>query len=317
MPALTQTDAPDIQPKDTILIVDDTPANIQILAGALINKYHVQVATSGAVALEIVSQPKKPDLILLDIMMPQMDGYEVCKRLKSDPSTWEIPIIFVSAKDQVSDQQHGFDLGAVDYITKPFEIPLVLARINVHLRLKHKSDQLEQLALVDALTDIPNRRALDGCIQREIKRAARNESPLSILMLDIDHFKNYNDHYGHGVGDVCLRQVAKTMESTLQRPGDMVGRYGGEEFVVVLPNCDETCALSVAEKIRSNIALQKIPHTASPVADHVTVSVGVRSTVCQSENSCTDMLFDADKALYRAKKEGRNRVVISKRNDPE
>ena len=311
MPALTQTDAPDIQPKDTILIVDDTPANIQILAGALINKYHVQVATSGAVALEIVSQPKKPHLILLDIMMPEMDGYEVCKRLKSDPSTWEIPIIFVSAKDQVRDQQHGFDLGAVDYITKPFEIPLVLARINVHLRLKHKSDQLEQLALMDALTDIPNRRALDQCIQREIKRAARNEMPLSLLMLDIDHFKNYNDHYGHGVGDACLRQVAKAIENALQRPGDMVGRYGGEEFVVVLPNCDETCATSVAEKIRSRIALLNIPHAASPVADHVTVSIGIKSTFCQSEDECIDMLHDVDQALYLAKKSGRNCVMVA------
>ena len=311
MPALIQTDAPDIQPKDTILIVDDTPANIQILAGALINKYHVQVATSGAVALEIVSQPKKPHLILLDIMMPEMDGYEVCQRLKSDPSTWEIPIIFVSAKDQINDQQHGFDLGAVDYITKPFEIPLVLARINVHLRLKHKSDQLEQLALMDALTDIPNRRALDQCIQREIKRAARNEMPLSLLMLDIDHFKNYNDHYGHGVGDACLRQVAKAIENTLQRPGDMVGRYGGEEFVVVLPNCDETCATSVAEKIQSRIALLNIPHTASPVADHVTVSIGIKSTFCQSEDECVDMLHDVDQALYLAKKSGRNCVMVA------
>ena len=149
-----------------ILIVDDTPANIQVLAGALNDRYAIKVATSGKSALEIMSQAEKPDLVLLDVMMPEMDGYQVCRSIKADPSTWDIPVIFVTAKVQAEDQQMGFDLGAVDYITKPFEIPLVIARINVHLRLKHKSEQLERLALLDGLTDIPNRRALEDTLAK-------------------------------------------------------------------------------------------------------------------------------------------------------
>ncbi|SLM27583.1 Response regulator receiver modulated diguanylate cyclase [Desulfamplus magnetovallimortis] len=296
---------------DRILVVDDTPTNIKVLAGALVSRYQVQVATSGKAALKILSQEQKPHLVLLDIMMPEMDGYEVCKRMKSDSATRDIPVIFVSAKTQVSDQQYGFDLGAVDYITKPFEIPLVLARINVHLRLKHKSDQLEKLALVDALTDIPNRRALDDCLDREIRRSVRNESPMSILMLDIDHFKNYNDHYGHGAGDVCLRSVAKSIENCLRRPGDLVGRYGGEEFVVILPDCDETCAAAVAEKIRDHISRLNIAHAKSLVSDHITVSVGIKTTFCQSQNSCDQVLNQVDNALYNAKKSGRNCVMAA------
>ena len=186
--------------KETILIVDDTPTNIQILAQALRNSYAIKVAANGAAALEIVLGQEKPDLILLDIMMPEMDGYEVCRRIKQDPTSWDIPIIFVSAKDELADQKLGFDLGAVDYIAKPFEVPLVLARVNVHLRLKRKTESLERLALLDGLTDIPNRRALEEALTREYGRSRRNGTPLSLLMIDVDHFKAFNDHYGHGVG---------------------------------------------------------------------------------------------------------------------
>ena len=301
--------------KDRILIVDDTPMNIQVLAQALIEKYDILVATSGKEALDIAGSEEKPDLILLDIMMPEMDGFETCKALKNHFSTQNIPIIFVSAKGDVSDQQYGFDLGAVDYITKPFEIPIVLARIKVHLLLKHKSEQLERVAMIDVLTDIPNRRALENSIKRECFRARRDKTLLSVLMIDVDHFKAFNDTYGHGAGDECLRTVAKTLEANLQRAGDMVGRYGGEEFVVVLPDCDQAGASVVAEKIRNHVEMLKIPNKNSQVLSTVTISVGLASSFCTEEDTWKKMLSEADKALYEAKNNGRNQICAASSHD--
>ena len=297
-----------ISDKETILIVDDTPTNIQILAQALMKNYEIKVAVSGAAALGITLGKDKPDLILLDVMMPEMDGYEVCRRIKQDPESWDIPIIFVTAKGEFADQKLGFDLGAVDYITKPFEIPLVLARINVHLRLKRKSERLERLALLDGLTDIPNRRALENHLHREYGRAKRNCSSLSLLMIDVDYFKPFNDHYGHGVGDVCLCSIAHSLQKSLKRPTDYAARYGGEEFVVILPDCDKEGALVVADNIRRQIIALDIPHALSEIAPHVTVSIGCKTMVCD-EDSASDLLSQADQALYLAKEQGRNRVV--------
>ncbi|ETR67483.1 MAG: response regulator receiver modulated diguanylate cyclase [Candidatus Magnetoglobus multicellularis str. Araruama] len=300
---------PNLWNKSTILIVDDNPLNIHVLAQTLFKEYDVKIATDGPSALTILDQDNKIDLILLDIMMPEMDGYEVCRRIKNKPSTRDIPVIFVSAKGEVEDQQHGFNLGAVDYITKPFDIPLVQARINVHLRLKNKSEKLEKLALLDALTDIPNRRSLDDSVEREFKRGKRDKKTISLLMIDVDHFKAFNDHYGHGAGDICLKKIAQTLESCIKRPGDMVGRYGGEEFMVVLPDCIHSGAVTIAEEMRQKIEMLNIPHKYSSVADHVTVSIGVKSKLCESEITSQEMMNDADQMLYLAKEQGRNRVV--------
>ncbi len=297
-------------PRDTILIVDDTPSNIQVLAEALSSNYEIKVATDGKAALEIMSQEEKPDMVLLDVMMPEMDGYQACRRIKQEPSIWDIPIIFVTAKAEAEDQQRGFDLGAVDYITKPFDIPLVMARINVHLRLKHKSEQLERLALLDGLTDIPNRRALEETLDRELRRSRREGTPISLVMIDVDHFKAFNDHYGHGAGDSCLRKIAHTIAASLFRPGDLVGRYGGEEFLVILPNSDQEGAVKVAENIRENVEELQIPHDFSPVTNHVTISMGVKSLLCRDRSRCSEALQQADQALYKAKEQGRNRVVV-------
>jgi len=200
------------------------------------------VAPHGQAALTLLQGEAQPDLILLDIMMPDMDGYEVCRRIKQDPAIWHIPIIFLTAKGAVADQQLGFDLGAVDYIVKPVEIPLLLARVRAHIRLKRKSEQLEKLAMIDGLTDIANRRAL------------------ALLMVDIDHFKAFNDHYGHGAGDECLRRVAQCLAMGLLRPGDFIARYGSEEFCVILPQCTAAGALQVAENLLTAVAELQIPH---------------------------------------------------------
>ena len=293
-----------------LLIVDDTPANIQILAQGLMDQYDIRVATSGMAALELLQKTNRPDLILLDVMMPEMDGYEVCRRIKQDSALWDIPVIFVTAKGDSVDQQRGFNLGAVDYITKPIEIPLVRARVGVHVRLKLKSERLEQLALLDGLTDIPNRRALEETLKRECAQSHRHRAPLSILMVDVDHFKAFNDCYGHGAGDECLIRIAHALERGLRRPGDFVGRYGGEEFIVILPACDQAGAVVIAEYLQQQIAGLHIPHACSSVADHVTISIGLTSRQAKSKDVCYEMLHEADQALYAAKAQGRNRVSV-------
>ena len=292
----------------TVLIVDDTPPNIQILAQALRCDYTIQSATNGSAALSLLQEADKADLILLDVMMPIMDGYEVCRRIKQDPTTRHIPVIFVSIMDQLKNQQLGFYLGAVDYIIKPFVLSLVIARVNAHIRLKLKSEMLEKLAFLDGLTDIPNRRGLEETLTKEWGRAKRSGSPLSALMIDVDFFKAFNDHYGHGAGDECLRRVAQVLESGLMRPGDFIGRYGGEEFSVILPDCDTAGAALVAENLRARVAAQKISRAHSAAADHVTISVGYATRIVGTDSSWPDLMDEADKALYLAKTRGRNRI---------
>ena len=300
----------------TVLIVDDTPSNIQLLSQALQADYTIQTASNGTAALSLLQQADKPDLILLDVAMPEMDGYTVCRRIKQDAATRSIPVIFVSAMDKFQDQQRGFDCGAVDYITKPYELPLVMARVKVHIRLKRKSDILEQLAFLDGLTDIPNRRGLEQTLNREWARAKRSGSLLSALMIDVDYFKAFNDQYGHGAGDDCLRHVAQALDKDLMRPGDFIARYGGEEFAVILPDCNVAGTALVAEHLRVRVAALKIPHDHSAAADHVTVSIGYTSRLVETDNTWPDLLDEADKALYLAKSRGRNQICDYAENLP-
>ena len=297
----------------TILIVDDVLNNIEILLGALAHEYETQFATSGAEALTLLDGDK-PDLILLDVMMPDMDGYEVCRRVKDTPATRGIPIIFVTAKSDVQDQERGFNLGAVDYITKPFELPLLRARVRTHVRLKRQTDLLEALVALDGLTNIPNRRRFDETLNTEWKRAVRDQTALSILLADVDSFKAYNDHYGHGPGDDCLREVAVCLAEALQRPGDLAARYGGEEYAAVLPDCDIEGARAIAERFRALVEQRGMPHQASTVSDFVTISVGFAALTPQATDQPDALLRQADQALYCAKRTGRNRVCG---DDPE
>jgi diguanylate cyclase (GGDEF)-like protein len=297
--------------KATILIVDDTPFNIHILAKTLINDYEVKIATNGPAALKIIEQDKKPDLILLDIMMPDMDGYEVCRRIKQNPSNWDIPVVFITAKEGHQDQKKGFDLGAEDYIHKPFQLSLVLTRIDMLLRLKRISRRLEQVALVDPLTELPNGIALEKAVEQELQSANQDQRSISLLMIDIDHFKAFNDHYGHGAGNMCLRKVARTIESSINSKKDLLGRYSGAEFIVVLSHYDQDRAINIAEEICQNILQLKIPHAHSPVSDYVTISIGVISVSHETEINCSEMFNKAKKMLHVAKKSGRNRVAGS------
>lgn len=292
-----------------ILIVDDEPSNLDILMDLLKSEYKVVAALNGEKALEICRSSLPPDLILLDILMPDMDGYEVCEKLKANDTTKNLPVIFVTAVSEVMDETRGFRVGAVDYITKPYHPPVVKARIKAHMELKIKSDMLEQLAAIDGLTNLYNRRRLDEILGSEWNRCQRSNAPLSLIMIDIDYFKLFNDTYGHAMGDQCLKDVAWTLKDSLKRPTDIIARYGGEEFAVLLPNTDRAGAEMVANKMRDEVESLKIPHSSSEVCGFVTISLGV-ATVRADFNIGTsvDLVKAADRALYQSKNSGRNRV---------
>lgn len=452
----------------TILLVDDTPDNLLFLAKKLIEKgYHVKKAINGKSAL-LACQSNPPDLILLDIIMPEMDGYEVCKKLKANPKTREIPVIFISALEQVFDKVKAFELGGVDYINKPFEIEEVIARVKSQLTIqrqkkflqeeiqkrkqkelelqqeiekgklaeeiiyqsrsllvsllnssldgisaleairdlktgkildfrcllvnpvisqvfgkeaddltgkvfvkkllnkldpqlfnkfvtvvetgkaleedfcynrgkikrwyhfiavkvgdgfsiiirditqrKNLEKDLENRSQLDGLTNIANRRFFDETFTQKWLHCAREKLPLSLILCDVDFFKLYNDNYGHQMGDNCLVKVAQAISTVVKRPGDLVARYGGEEFVVILPHTEPEGALQIAEFIRHHVQQLKIPHGASKVSNYVTLSLGVAGVVPTPKGISKALIAVADKALYEAKQQGRNRVILS------
>jgi len=292
-----------------ILVVDDARLNIQIMTDILSEDYNIFSAGSGQEALDI-AMSQSIDLILLDVIMPGMDGYEVCRRLKSDGQTKNIPIIFVSAMTEVKDETKGLEIGAIDYIFKPVNPAIVKIRVKNHLELKKYRDMLEKQSLIDGLTGISNRRHFDYVFEREWRRAWRSSESLALVFLDIDFFKKYNDCYGHLAGDDCLRRVGRALKDLIKRSGDVVARYGGEEFVVVLPATSLENAALVGEKVRENIESLKVEHKMSDVSEYVTVSVGVAAIIPKANIEPASLLVVADNALYHAKRQGRNRVVF-------
>jgi len=291
--------------RQKILIVDDTPANITAIGEELKADYKVIIATTGEAALEkAIADP--PDLILLDIMMPGMDGNEVCRRLKAGQETRSIPVIFITAKNAEEEEARGLEIGAVDYITKPFRLSIVRARVKTHLELKRKNDILESLSSRDGLTGIYNRRQFDSVFAAEWKRALRFGRYLSVLLLDIDRFKLYNDHYGHLKGDDCLKRLANALSGTV-RPTDFIARYGGEEFVVVLPETGAEGAMQVAERMKGTVADLRMEHAHATAAPYITVSVGAATTVPTTGKDNPRLLLEvADNAMYAAKNAGGN-----------
>ena len=293
-----------------VLVVDDVPTNVKILADALRTEYRIKVASNGTDALRVAHSEPLPDLILLDVMMPGVDGYEVCCRLKENPLTQHIPVVFVTAKNADYDEEYGFSIGATDYICKPFSLLGVRARVRNQIQIKKHADQLEALSHIDAMTQIPNRRRFNEVIETEWKRAFRLQQPLSVLMIDIDHFKQYNDHYGHGAGDEALRSVAAALAGGILRPADLVARYGGEEFVVVLPETAGEAAAVIGEKLRERVFALKIPHEFSSAAPRMSISIGATTVIPSALSTPQQLLEMADKMLYTSKEAGRNRVSL-------
>jgi len=289
--------------KALVLIVDDSPTNLQVLATCIKGEHRVKVSTSGEQCLQIAKASPQPDLILLDVEMPGMDGYEVCKRLKSSPNTADIPIIFVTGLEEDKDEEKGLALGAVDYIVKPIRPAIVSARVKTHVTLKLQRDKLNKMAFFDQLTGLYNRHYIIDIASKKVARAVRHQYNLWVLMIDIDHFKVINDTYGHPAGDDILKQVAKVLVMD-NRSDDLIGRFGGEEFVMMFDPCCEADAMVKAERVRIKIADLK------PNGIDVTVSIGLAKIASQG-GSFEQSLKQADEALYLAKKNGRNRVEVA------
>lgn len=322
------------QDKMDILIVDDKPENLLALESVLEGlDLNIVRATSGNRALGLMLEYDFA-LVLLDVQMPGMDGFETAELMRRCEKTKNIPIIFITAinKDQKCIFK-GYEVGAVDYLFKPIE-PLILKskvkvfielqkqkellkkqakmleeKIDELLELKELNCQLKHISTIDVLTGISNRRSFEKNIQIEWQRAIRTGIPLSLIMIDIDHFKAFNDCYGHQEGDRCLRQVAEAIVSSTQRPADFVARYGGEEFVVVLPETQREGALIVAERIRKKVESLAVKHKKSCVSPYVTVSLGISTLLPEKHYSVEELINSADKALFQAKFYGRNRVA--------
>lgn len=304
-------------PKGSVLIVDDDPVIVQSLGRMLDGLGHIRFALNGQQALKLVREAR-PDIVLLDAEMPGMSGYEVCQTLKTDPALSDIPVIFITGHADDDSELKGLEAGAVDFIGKPPKAPLVQARVRAHMQLKLATDELRRSANSDPLTGLANRRVFDLVLEREWDRGRRAGSPVSLLMVDIDHFKQFNDNLGHPEGDRCLILVAHLIQRLAQRPADEVARIGGEEFVVLLPETDQVGATHVAQRIVEGVAAMGIAHPASPVAPVTTVSVGIASVHRipvgdrgtqdgQIPLMPSDLVRAADKALYVAKYGGRNR----------
>jgi diguanylate cyclase (GGDEF)-like protein len=293
--------------KPKLLVVDDQPINIQVMYQAFAGDYQVFMATSGAQALAIC-QDNPPDLILLDVVMPGMDGFEVCHKLKADEATCNIPIIFVTAHTDAAQETHGLSLGAVDFIAKPVNPAVVRARVKTHLTVKFQSDLLRKLVFLDGLSGVYNRRYFDQQFTMEWARAVRNNSPLSLIMVDVDCFKLFNDRYGHQAGDDCLRQIAVALKGCLKRPADLVARYGGEEFACILPDTHFDDALVLATELEHRIRFLRIAHQDSTVDEIITISVGLATRTVDSVGDAPKLLGLSDTQLYLAKQSGRGRV---------
>ncbi len=297
----------DIQ-HEKLLIIDDDQDILDLIEAMFGSTLTVLTASFGEAGLQKAIE-ETPDLILLDVKMPDMDGYEVYRQLKSASETAKIPVIFLAARSGPEDELAGLDMGAIDYITKPIMPQIVEIRIRNHLYQKRHRDQLEIMSVVDALTGVPNRRRFDEYLDQEWRRGIRNQYPLSLLMIDIDHFKSYNDTYGHQQGDECLRNVANEIQQHLRRPSDMTARYGGEEFAVVLPDTPLDAALALADRIRSGVENLFIEHKGSDSFGYITISVGAATKVPEEYQSMTNFIDAADKNLYTSKNGGRNRIT--------
>lgn len=322
-----------------LLIVDDEKV-IQNILSAMIREwgYNIMLAASGEEAWEIVQQTHEPMILLVDWIMDGMDGLALCKKVKSSEKATNTHVIMLTAKSEIEDLVVGFDAGADDFLSKPVDPRELSSRLSVARRiLKYKYDleqrnlalqattkvmenilkelritneKLHVLSMYDELTGVPNRRSLDDYLEREWGYAMRRAEPLTLLMIDVDFFKLYNDTYGHQAGDYCLQKVASVLNDTITRSGDLIARYGGEEFVVALRNTDSVGAQIVGECLRQRVEDLRIPHSESGISSYVTISLGIATMVPEPSRSQMILLEAADKALYQAKNSGRNNCIV-------
>ncbi len=327
-----QAPAPPVEDRRyALLLVDDDPIVLAAMGRILQDIGDVRVALNGPDALRLALD-SPPDLVLLDVQMPGMSGFDLCVEMKRAAELADIPIIFITSHDGADQEVEALGMGAADFISKPPIPALVVARVRAQLRMKRMADQLRHHALVDALTGVANRRRLDEDLQTEWLRARRNREPISLLLIDVDYFKRFNDAYGHQAGDRCLRLIAQAMRSALHRPSDLLARYGGEEFAVVLPGTDSAGARVVAGHLLDAVSAAAIEHRESPVSPTVSISVGIGACAFRDEGAghrsadlsvgpaapnrlASDLVAAADAALYAAKEGGRRRARLMEIGD--
>ncbi len=299
--------------KETLFIVDDNRVNIKLLEKVLLKHgYEIITATGGKEALQLIEK-RIPDLILLDIIMPEMDGYEICKKLKSSPDTCDIPVIFLTAKTETDDIVRGFNTGAADYIRKPFQRAELLARVETHLKLKKMQMKiLEQdlllasLARTDPLTGVNNRRYFIEALTQELERFRRYENSLSLLIINADHFKSINDLYGHDAGDRVLKALCDAAREVFRKT-DIFARIGGEEFGVILPHTDHSSSIEVAERFLKRIEELTVKSYKGEVSFSVSIGIAIADEQTKDRES---LMKKADKALSLAREKGRGRVEV-------
>jgi diguanylate cyclase (GGDEF)-like protein len=302
-----------------LLVDDDLVVRAKVSESLEQDGFEVILAKNGDDGIAAY-QEYRPDLILVDAVMPILDGFEFCEQLKNLGERLT-PILMITSLDDNDSVDRAFASGATDYITKPINLSILRQRVRNLVRqsylIKNQLSELQQanqnlklLANIDSLTKLSNRRDFDRYIEQEWERMQRSRLPLSLIMCDVDFFKNYNDKYLHPNGDKCLIKVAMALRNTVRRSGDLVARYGGEEFAVILPNTDALGAVSVAEKIRLAVKDLQITHESSEIAPYVTVSVGVSTIIPTHESEFQTLIDTADRALYQAKSQGRDRVKM-------
>lgn len=325
--------------RQRILVVDDSGIVRAMLTAMLakVGYSEVLTANSGASAFRILGlddeQPgEQVDLILMDLILPDTDGIAAIRAIKAQARLRNVPILMVTASREAVTLKTAFEVGASDYITKPINEIALLARVGSALRLKGEIDRrearerelvevtsqleranhrLEQLSLTDGLTGVANRRHFDRALLAEWNRSARAQAPLTLALIDIDHFKRYNDTYGHQEGDRCLQRVAAALARGVLRPGDLLARYGGEEFAVILADTDLAGGRTVGERLRAEVAALALAHATSTVRPIVTLSLGIATGIPDAEGSVESLVAAADRALYRAKEQGRDRLMVA------
>jgi diguanylate cyclase (GGDEF)-like protein len=306
--------------KPLILLIDDELiVRTQIRRFLERENYAIVEASNGQEGVDACKR-LRPNMVLVDGMMPLMDGFECCAQLQALPGASHIPVLMITGLDDQTSVDRAFSAGASDYVTKPIHwavlrqrVRLLIQKFQLLRQLEEANQILQHLACVDSLTQLANRRQLDSHLHQEWRRMVREKSPLSLLLCDVDFFKQYNDTNGHPMGDECLRQIARVIETGAKRPGDLASRYGGEEFAVVLPNTPVEGATQVAEAIRVGVKALQISHPDSKVSKYVTLSLGIASILPhQSPQLLSETLITAaDKALYHAKAAGRDRCCIN------
>jgi diguanylate cyclase (GGDEF)-like protein len=315
--------------RSTILVIDDNITNLKVAAEHLkAQGAEILTARDGEIGIQR-ARLARPDLILLDVQLPGIDGFETCRRLKADSQTRDIPVIFMTVLTNVEDKLNGFAAGGVDYIPKPFQVEELLARVSTHLTiyqlqrelqaeilerkqaeaaLRKANLELQRLAVLDELTQIANRRRFDQYLAAQWAQA--NPEELGLLLCDVDYFKRYNDGYGHQAGDGCLQLVAQAINRAVGHFKDLVARYGGEEFAVILPETDIQGAIRVAAALEAEVRKLQIPHAYSDVDAYVTISIGVACITPAPDLAPHALVEIADAALYAAKRQGRNCTVV-------